>query len=117
MAVLGWAGAEAIALGCASDSGPGSCGVPEGGGRYFAMIIVSAAVLFGPFPWAAYGRNWQPTLGFASGAPVGIMAALAKGTSQGFVIFAVVLFFFGTMVPWARWRFSLAKQRAASQEG
>lgn len=116
MAVLGWAGAEAIALGCDSASEPGSCGVPDGGGKYFAMIVVSGAVLFGPFPWAAYSRDWRLALGFASGAPVGIMAAFTQGTSQGFVIFSMALFLVGTVVPWACWRSALAKRRAADQE-
>ncbi|MEU5404001.1 hypothetical protein ABZ348_32500 [Streptomyces sp. NPDC005963] len=114
VAVLGWGAAGAVELGC-EPSQPNECGVPEGGHGYFAAVMISGLVLCGGFLWKAYTRDWRNVLGLTIGAPFGIVAALANGTSKGSVILSLGLFVAGTFFPWVAWRRHVGLRRRAEQ--
>ncbi|MEU0986741.1 hypothetical protein [Streptomyces sp. NPDC005953] len=115
VAVLGWAAAGAVELGCGTSL-PNECTVPDGGHGYFAAVMISFLVLCTSFHRKGYARDWKGMLGLTVGAPVGIVAALAQGTSQGFLLLCAALAFVGTFIPWAAWRHQVGQHRRAEQD-
>ncbi|MFF9806525.1 hypothetical protein ACF1G5_15565 [Streptomyces coeruleorubidus] len=75
---IGWALAGMVDVGC-GPSRRGHCGVPEGGGWYFAAFM-TAPWLFVFFARAVTrDGGWRPTvLGISAGLVVGIAFALSK---------------------------------------
>ncbi|GLI03577.1 hypothetical protein [Phytohabitans aurantiacus] len=104
VATIGWAAAHSIDLGCADDLRPG-CQVPDGGGLYFAVLLVSPVLLAFTFLIGTYKtEDWRPMLGFSAGAVVGGGVAFSVGTSVGYRILVLVLVAIGAVAPWGAWR-------------
>ncbi|MFC8920671.1 hypothetical protein ACGF5F_15550 [Streptomyces sp. NPDC047821] len=74
--VLGWALAGAVYLGC----GPSvrGCGVPDGGGWYFAAMMTMPWLLVFYGYTVVRDDDWRPSLGISAGAVGGIFFALSR---------------------------------------
>lgn len=115
---FGWGLAGSVTVGCAPHP-RGGCGVPEGGGKYFAALMIAPVPLVVPFKAGFHRRDWRPALGYSAGAVAGAVVALAMGTSLGHWIVALALVSSAALVPWcARWNNDAvreARQRERAQ--
>jgi hypothetical protein len=101
LAAIGWAAAHSIELGCRRYNFRPGCGVPDGGGLYFAVWMVSPVLLMWTFLLGvSKSEDWRPMLGVSAGAVVGCAAVFSVGTSVGYWILAFVLVAIGAAAPW-----------------
>ncbi|MFI8945035.1 hypothetical protein ACIGO6_00750 [Streptomyces sp. NPDC053750] len=113
---FGWGLAGMVTLGCEAHP-KGGCGVPDGGGKYFAAFMIA------PWPLAIfvkiagrYRRDWRPALGYSAGALAGAAVTLAMGTTVGHWIVAFILVSVGALVPWIARRNTDLAREARRQE-
>ncbi|MDQ0788878.1 hypothetical protein [Streptomyces sp. B3I8] len=108
---FGWGLAGAVGMGCEATP-KGGCGVPDGGGKYFAAVMIAPVPLAVLFKTGLYRGDWRPALGYPAGAVAGAAVALRESTSVGHWIVALVLLSVGALVVWAV-RFSTEGAREA----
>ncbi|MFE7480482.1 hypothetical protein ACPEIF_15805 [Streptomyces sp. NPDC012600] len=111
---FGWGLAGLATLGCAPHP-RGGCGVPDGGGKYFAAFMASPVPLLIMVRTGFYRRDWRPALGYSAGAGAGAVLALVMGSSVGHWIVAFALVGTGVLVPWLA-HFNTPEARSARQE-
>jgi hypothetical protein len=101
--LFGWGLAGAVTLGCDWDSK--GCGVPDGGGLYFAAVLGSPLLLALSLklPSASALDRWSRALGFSAGALAAAVVTLAMGTSVGHWIVFFVLLAATALMPWVEW--------------
>lgn len=99
---FGWGLAGSVSMGCEATP-KGGCGVPDGGGKYFAAVMIAPVPLVLLYKTGIYRRDWRPALGHPAGAVAGAAVALSTGTSVGHWIVALVLLLVGALVLWAAW--------------
>ncbi|MFE5597854.1 hypothetical protein ACFQ8O_01430 [Streptomyces coelicoflavus] len=112
---FGWGLAGLVTVGCAPHP-RGGCGVPDGGGKYFAAMMIAPASLVLLFKTGFHRRDWRPALGYSAGAVAGAVVALVMGTSLGHWIVALVLVSSAALVPWCTWWNSDAVREARQRE-
>ncbi|WP_371524927.1 hypothetical protein OG302_01320 [Streptomyces sp. NBC_01283] len=104
--MLGWALAGSVYLGC----GPSrrGCGVPDGGGWYFAAMMTMPWLLVFYGDTVLRDDDWRPSLGISAGAVAGIVFALSKEPippRMWILIVVLAAFAIGTpLVLWHRGR-------------
>ncbi|MEU9288227.1 hypothetical protein AB0D57_26875 [Streptomyces sp. NPDC048275] len=111
----GWGLAGAVTLGCEAHP-RGGCGVPDGGGKYFAAIMMSPLPLGLMVKAGFYRTDWRPALGFSAGAVAGAVTTLTMGASAAHWFVVVVLVLAAAVTPWLARRSTDAARQARHQE-
>ncbi|SPE55976.1 hypothetical protein SNS2_2714 [Streptomyces netropsis] len=77
--------------------------MPEGGGGYFAAMMIS------PWVFAVVGKkvirtdDWRPSLGLSAGALAGVVITLSTGMTAGFWVEVLILLALGAGIPLLLW--------------